>query len=167
MQLPGLALSLAIGHFDAVQNRRKPGWLHSFGRLSTMRKLAIRRVCGQCRGCLSMVNCQTDWTTAIGQSRSSPKRSTKGCTAMARSPRDIERIYSTHEVVAKLRRLADALEKDESFRIQIAGVRIRVPERAQFSIEHELEDDEEEIEFQFKWKVEPGSQVESEEGSVV
>jgi len=44
MQLPGLALSLAIGHFDAVQNRRKPGWLHSFGRLSTMRKLAIRRV---------------------------------------------------------------------------------------------------------------------------
>jgi len=86
---------------------------------------------------------------------------------MARSPRDIERIYSTNEVVAKLRRLADALEKDESFRIQIAGVRIRVPERAQFSIEHELEDDEEEIEFQFKWKVEPGSQVESEEGSVV
>jgi hypothetical protein len=49
---------------------------------------------------------------------------------MARSPRDIERIYSTHEVVAKLRRLADALEKDESFRIQIASVRIRVPERA-------------------------------------
>jgi amphi-Trp domain-containing protein len=86
---------------------------------------------------------------------------------MARSPRDIERIYSTHEVVAKLRRLADALEKDESFRIQIAGVRIRVPERAQFSIEHELEDDEEEIEFQFKWTAEPGSQVESEEGSVV
>jgi hypothetical protein len=29
-------------------------------------------------------------------------------------------------VVAKLRRGADALEKDESFRIQIAGVRIRV-----------------------------------------
>ena len=86
---------------------------------------------------------------------------------MARSPRDIERIYSTHEVVAKLRRLADALEKDESFRIQIAGVRIRVPERAQFSIEHELGDDEEEIEFQLKWPVESRSQLESEEGSVV
>jgi amphi-Trp domain-containing protein len=86
---------------------------------------------------------------------------------MARSPRDIERIYSTHEVVAKLRRLADALEKDESFRIQIASVRIRVPERAQFSIEHELGDDEEEIEFQFKWPVEPHSQPESEEGPVV
>lgn len=48
------------------------------------------------------------------------------CNAMARSPRDIKRIYSTPEVVAKLRRGADALEKDESFRIQIAGVRIRV-----------------------------------------
>ena len=74
---------------------------------------------------------------------------------MARSPRDIERIYSTQEVVAKLRRLADALEADRPFRIQIAGVRIRVPERAQFSIEHERDDDEEEIEFQLKWPVDP------------
>jgi amphi-Trp domain-containing protein len=73
--------------------------------------------------------------------------------AMARTPRDIERIYTTPEVVAKLRRLADALEKDASFRIQVAGVRIRVPERAEFSIEHELGDDEEEIEFQLKWPV--------------
>jgi amphi-Trp domain-containing protein len=72
---------------------------------------------------------------------------------MTRAPRDIESIYSTPEVVAKLRRLADALETDESFRIQVAGVRIRVPERAQFSIEHELGDDEEEIEFQLKWPV--------------
>ena len=86
---------------------------------------------------------------------------------MARSPRDIERIYSTPEVVAKLHRLADALEKDEPFRIQIAGVRIRVPERAQFSIEHELDDDTEEIEFQLKWPVEPHSGVESEGESVV
>jgi amphi-Trp domain-containing protein len=86
---------------------------------------------------------------------------------MARSPRDIERIYSTQEVVAKLRRLADALEKDEPFRIQIAGVRIRVPERAQFSIEHELDDDEEEIEFQLKWPVEAHSEAEPEGESVV
>jgi hypothetical protein len=46
-------------------------------------------------------------------------------------------------------------------------VRIRVPERAQFSIEHELDDDEEEIEFQLKWSVEPQSEVESEGESVV
>jgi amphi-Trp domain-containing protein len=79
---------------------------------------------------------------------------------MARASRDIERMYSTPEVVAKLRRLADALEKDESFRIQVAGVRIRVPERAEFSIEHELGDDEEEIEFQLKWPVQPAAEDE-------
>ncbi|HVK24415.1 MAG TPA: amphi-Trp domain-containing protein [Actinokineospora sp.] len=65
--------------------------------------------------------------------------------------RDIERIYSTADVVAKLRRLADALESGTSFRIQIAGERFRVPARAQFSIEHERGDGEEEIEFQLKW----------------
>ena len=86
---------------------------------------------------------------------------------MARAPRDIERIYSNEEIVAKLRRLADALEQDKPFRIQIAGVRIRVPERAQFSIEHELDDDEEEIEFQLKWSVQAHSDVESGEEAVV
>ncbi|RZQ64661.1 amphi-Trp domain-containing protein [Amycolatopsis suaedae] len=69
------------------------------------------------------------------------------------SPRDVERIYSTADVVAKLRRLADALETETPFRIQIAGERIRVPARAQFSIEHERGDGEEEIEFQLKWDI--------------
>ena len=82
---------------------------------------------------------------------------------MTRDERDVERMYSTSEVVAKLRRLADALEQDKSFRIQVAGVRIRVPERAQFSIEHERGDDEEEIEFQLKWPVEPGPDDESDD----
>jgi amphi-Trp domain-containing protein len=84
---------------------------------------------------------------------------------MARSPRDIEQIYSTPEVVAKLRRLADALESDKSFRIQIAGVRIRVPARAQFSIEHERDEDEEEIEFQLKWLLNAGAEAESDDDS--
>lgn len=79
---------------------------------------------------------------------------------MARRPRDVERIYSTPEVVAKLRRLADALEKEKPFRIQIAGERVRVPGRAQFSVEHERGDDEEEIEFQLTWSL--GSQAEVE-----
>lgn len=65
--------------------------------------------------------------------------------------RDIEKTYSTSEFVAKLRRLADALEKDEKFEIQIAGERIYVPVRAKFNIEHEREGSEEEIEFQIKW----------------
>ncbi len=72
---------------------------------------------------------------------------------MAKGERDVERIYSTEDVVAKLRRLADALEDDTPFRIQVAGERIRVPRRAQFSIEHERGDDEEEIEFQLKWSL--------------
>lgn len=65
--------------------------------------------------------------------------------------RDIEKVYSTPEFVAKLRRLADALEKGEKFEIQIAGERVYVPVRAEFSIEHERDDSEEEIEFQIKW----------------
>ena len=82
---------------------------------------------------------------------------------MAKGSRDIERIYSTQEVVAKLRRLADALEADKPFRIQIGGERIRVPERAQFSIEHERDDDEQEIEFQLKWSLDTEAEVESQE----
>ena len=70
---------------------------------------------------------------------------------MAEKPRDVERVYSTTDVVAKLRRLADALETGKPFRIQVAGERINVPARARFSVEHERGDDEEEIEFQLKW----------------
>jgi amphi-Trp domain-containing protein len=66
-------------------------------------------------------------------------------------PRDVERTYATDQIVAKLRRLADALETGEPFRIQIAGERIRVPARAGFSIEHERDGDSEEIEFQLRW----------------
>ena len=70
---------------------------------------------------------------------------------MDKGARDVERIYSTSEVVAKLRRLADAIEQDRPFRIQIAGERFWVPERAQFSVEHERGEHEEEVEFQLKW----------------
>lgn len=72
---------------------------------------------------------------------------------MATGERDVEKIYSTEEVVAKLRRLADAIESDKTFRIQVAGERIRVPARAVFSIEHERGSDEEEVEFQLKWNL--------------
>ena len=65
--------------------------------------------------------------------------------------RDIEKTYSTSEFVAKLRRFADSLETGEKFEIQIAGHRIYVPVRAEFSIEHERDGESEEIEFQIKW----------------
>ncbi len=65
--------------------------------------------------------------------------------------RDVERVYTHAEFAAKLRRLADAIEKNERFEIQIAGERIYVPADAVFSVEHERSDGEEEIEFQVKW----------------
>jgi amphi-Trp domain-containing protein len=65
--------------------------------------------------------------------------------------RDIEKVYSTAEFVAKLRRLADALESGSRFEIQIAGERIYVPAGASFSVEHERSADQEEIEFQIAW----------------
>lgn len=67
------------------------------------------------------------------------------------SDRDIEKSYSLPDFVAKLRRLADALEKNERFEIQIAGERVYVPVRATYTIEHEYDSDFEEIEFQIKW----------------
>ncbi|MGK0499235.1 MAG: amphi-Trp domain-containing protein [Oceanicoccus sp.] len=65
--------------------------------------------------------------------------------------RDIEKDYSTSEFIAKLRRLADALENNEKFEIQIANERIYVPVRAHYNIEHERDESGEEIEFQIKW----------------
>ena len=66
--------------------------------------------------------------------------------------RDIEKGYITKQMVAKLRRLADCLEKDKPFRIQIAGERLNIPSSAIFNIEHEREGNMEEVEFQFKWE---------------
>ena len=65
--------------------------------------------------------------------------------------KDIEKNYTTGEFVAKLRRLADALESGRQFNIQIAGERIYIPANAQFNVEHEREGSSEEIEFQIKW----------------
>lgn len=69
-----------------------------------------------------------------------------------KTERDIEKTYSLPQFIEKLRRLADSLEQGERFAIQIAGERIYVPQHAVFNIEHERGDDEEEIEFQIKWK---------------
>ncbi|MFE0017120.1 amphi-Trp domain-containing protein [Mesorhizobium sp. NPDC059054] len=65
--------------------------------------------------------------------------------------RDIDKIYPRQEFVAKLRRLADALEAGKRFEISIDGEKIRVPAGAVASIEHERGEGEEEIEFQLRW----------------
>ncbi|PKN77030.1 MAG: amphi-Trp domain-containing protein [Deltaproteobacteria bacterium HGW-Deltaproteobacteria-10] len=71
--------------------------------------------------------------------------------SIRKTKRDIEKIYSAKQFVAKLRRLADCIEQGEVFRIQVAGERVTVPPDAIINIEHEREGGSEEIEFQIKW----------------
>jgi amphi-Trp domain-containing protein len=74
-------------------------------------------------------------------------------TRAKRAKRDIEKAYPTKRFVAKIRRLADALEEGKRFRIQIAGERVSIPPDATINIEHERGSSEEEIEFQLKWSL--------------
>ncbi|HJL18269.1 MAG TPA: amphi-Trp domain-containing protein [Sandaracinaceae bacterium LLY-WYZ-13_1] len=66
--------------------------------------------------------------------------------------RDVERDCPTERFVQTLRRLADALEAGEPFRIQVANARFTVPQQAALSIEHEAEGGDEELELQLKWR---------------
>ena len=65
--------------------------------------------------------------------------------------KEAEKSYSTKEVVAKLRRLADALEEEKTFEIQIAGERIYIPPYATVEFEYERQGNEEEVEIELKW----------------
>ncbi len=66
--------------------------------------------------------------------------------------RDVERDCKPAEFVQTLRRLADAIETGESFRIQVVNSRFTVPADATLSIEHEADDGDEELELQLRWK---------------
>ena len=65
--------------------------------------------------------------------------------------RDLTRAYSRAQFVAKLRRLADALESEKGFVIQVANDRLRIPADVTFNIEHERAGATEELEFQLIW----------------
>jgi amphi-Trp domain-containing protein len=65
--------------------------------------------------------------------------------------KDVEKSYSNKGVVAKLRRLADALEQGRTFEIQVAGERVRVPPHATVEFEYQREGDDEELEIELKW----------------
>ena len=67
------------------------------------------------------------------------------------SDRDLTRTYSRSQFVAKLRRLADAIESGRAFTIQVAGERLHIPVDAQFNIEHERSGNQQELEFQLLW----------------
>jgi amphi-Trp domain-containing protein len=66
--------------------------------------------------------------------------------------RDEERGVSTQTFVRTLRRVADALEAGKPAVIQVRGERIRIPQDAFLSIEHERDGGSEELELQMKWK---------------
>ena len=70
--------------------------------------------------------------------------------------KDVEKSYSNPEVVAKLRRLADALEAGKTFEIQIAGERVYVPADAAVEFEYERRGEEEEVEIELSWKRQRG-----------
>jgi amphi-Trp domain-containing protein len=70
--------------------------------------------------------------------------------------RDVDRQCSREDFVATLRRLADALERGEPFRIQVAGKRFTVPAGAELAVEHEAEGGEEELALELRWKGEKG-----------
>ncbi len=65
--------------------------------------------------------------------------------------RDVERYTSPAQYAALLRRIADAVEAGESFRIQVANHRFTVPTDAELSVEHEAADGQEELELQLRW----------------
>ena len=69
-----------------------------------------------------------------------------------RKNRDIEKAYTKADFIAKLRRVADALEAGKAFAIQVAGERLHIPADAVFNIEHEREAGREELEFQLRWE---------------
>jgi len=68
-----------------------------------------------------------------------------------RRKRDLERTYSRSQFVAKLRRLAAAIESERAFMIQVASERLRVPADTEFNIEHERAGGVDELEFQVRW----------------
>ena len=66
--------------------------------------------------------------------------------------RDVESIRSRAKFVETLRRVADAIERREPVRIQVASKRFLVPTEAELSIEHEVDGPDEELELQLRWR---------------
>ena len=65
---------------------------------------------------------------------------------------DVERSYTPEQTADKLRRIADAIEAGKSFRLQIAGNRVRVPTDGDIEIEMQADGDGAgEIEIEIKW----------------
>lgn len=66
--------------------------------------------------------------------------------------RDVEKDVSTDYFVSTLRRLADALERGETFRVQVANRRFVVPAGARLVVEHEVGEGLEELSLELQWE---------------
>jgi amphi-Trp domain-containing protein len=71
---------------------------------------------------------------------------------MATTERDVEKEVDKARFVETLRRLADALEANEPFRIQVAQKRFTIPAGATLQIEHEADGGSEELALELVWK---------------
>ena len=65
--------------------------------------------------------------------------------------RDIEKNVPVSQFDDTLRRLADAMEAGESFRVQVQNKRFTIPADAEIVIEHEIDDGDEEFAMEMKW----------------
>ena len=65
--------------------------------------------------------------------------------------RDVERDITPAAFAALLRRIADAVEGGDSFRVQVVNKRFTVPKNADLSVEHEADDGDHELELQLRW----------------
>lgn len=77
--------------------------------------------------------------------------------------RDVEVPHEISSFTAELRRLADALDQGEDYVIEIEGEEITIPADARFSVAHEREDGEVELEFQVSWTLDEEEEEEEEE----
>ncbi len=93
------------------------------------------------------------WSGMLKNKLNSKNRSKKEAEMTKKKERDIQKTYTTKQMVAKLRRLADSLENGKQYKIQIAGEKISRPTKTVFNIEHERGKKTEEVEFQFKWEL--------------
>jgi len=71
---------------------------------------------------------------------------------MATTERDVEKEVDKARFIETLRRLADALEAGEPFRIQVAQKRFTIPASAALQIEHEADGGTEELALELLWK---------------
>lgn len=65
---------------------------------------------------------------------------------------ELEKTYGPSAVANKLRRIADAIEQNKGFQIQVNKKRIYVPVDVDVEFEYEEDGDECELEIEMKWK---------------